>query len=311
MREFGTIALENDPDDYLVKADITTLYKHFAQQQGYEIGSKIGPVLHGVLRGIDTLNYTDSKPRHPDYTDTTLPLKGWDERKEVVDRVTLSEEGMKLAEDAGLVVEEDRVEESDSSKETLAGRGCGRDQEFTATVANWSGGEFKREAQGDLRGENGTPIGFVVPESNEDPLVGKQGETLHFENVTIRTDKDGLLEAVINDDTVVTEPSEIDDTPAEPDATETTDRADASATAAGTPGENVDMEDVDIEALDEAIIDELGFRGSCSIGKLAAALAEKHDYPPDKTKHRVEKLTERGDIIDNSGGAREKLTTAD
>ena len=310
MREFGTIALENDPDDYLVKADITTLYKHFAQQQGYEIGSKIGPVLHGVLRGIDTLNYTDSKPRHPDYTDTTLPLKGWDERKEVVDRVTLSEEGMKLAEDAGLVLEETDTEEP-ADNDALAARDCGYGHEFTATVENWSAGEYNREAQGLLSGESGTRIGFVVPGDNGDPLIGKQGRTLHFENVTIRTDEDGLLEAVINDATVVTEPSESGDTVPEPDATEATDRADASATDGGTPDESADMEGVDIEALDEAIIDELDSRGSCSIGKLAAALAEKHDYPPDKTKHRVEKLTERGDIIDNSGGAREKLTTAD
>lgn len=113
MREFGNVALENDPDDYVVKADVTTLYKEFASRQGYEVGSNIGPVLHGVLRGLQSVNYTDSKPRSPDYTDTSLPLKGWDDRKEVVDRVTLSEKGLELAESAGLVAE-DPAQPSDS-----------------------------------------------------------------------------------------------------------------------------------------------------------------------------------------------------
>jgi hypothetical protein len=44
-----------------------------------------------------------------------------------------------------------------------------------------------------------------------------------------------------------------------------------------------------------------------SIDELAAELAEKHDHPPDKVKHRVEKLVSRGDIIDDSGGKQEDL----
>jgi P4 family phage/plasmid primase-like protien len=116
MREFGERCLENSPGDYVVKADVTTIYKEFAAAEGYEVGTNIGSVLHGVLRGVPSLNYTESRPENPDYADTDLPLRGWDERKFVVDRVTLTEEGMKYAEAAGLVVEEgeeDAVAEDD------------------------------------------------------------------------------------------------------------------------------------------------------------------------------------------------------
>jgi P4 family phage/plasmid primase-like protien len=107
MREFGTVALQNDPDDYVVKADIVTLYKEFATQQGYEVGSSVEKVLHHALRGLPDLNYTDSRPQDPNYNDTSLPLQGWDSRKRVINRVTLTEEGMELAESAGLVEEPD------------------------------------------------------------------------------------------------------------------------------------------------------------------------------------------------------------
>ena len=106
MREFGTVALENHPENYIVKADIVTLYKQFASQQDYEVGSSVEKVLHHALRGIPDLNYTDSQPRSPDYSDTSLPLQGWDTRKRVINRVTLTEEGLELAEAAGLLEEE-------------------------------------------------------------------------------------------------------------------------------------------------------------------------------------------------------------
>ena len=111
MREFGSVALENHAEDYVVKADIVTLYKQYASQKGYEVGSSVEKVLHHALRGIPDLNYTDSQPRSPDYTDTTLPLQGWDTRKRVINRVTLTEEGMRLAEAAGLVEDDTAAED--------------------------------------------------------------------------------------------------------------------------------------------------------------------------------------------------------
>lgn len=50
-----------------------------------------------------------------------------------------------------------------------------------------------------------TAIRFVVPGSNHNPLAGQQGRTVHLEEATLRTDNDGLREAVINNATTVTE----------------------------------------------------------------------------------------------------------
>jgi len=103
MREFGERCLKNSDGDYLVKADVTTIYKEFASSLGHEVGQNTNKTLHNVLRGLSDLNYTDSRPRSPDYTDTSLDLLGWDERKFVINRVTLTEEGLKHAETAGLI----------------------------------------------------------------------------------------------------------------------------------------------------------------------------------------------------------------
>ena len=116
MREFGERCLKNQAGDYLVKADATTVYKEFATSEGYELGSNVGSVLHDVLRGVPGLNYTESRKRQPDYADTDLRLRGWDERKNVVDRVTLTEEGFEYAKEAGIVVDEDEDEDEDAEE---------------------------------------------------------------------------------------------------------------------------------------------------------------------------------------------------
>ena len=115
MREFGERCLVNTDEDYLVKADVTTIYKEFAADLGHDVGSNVDRTLHNVLRGSTTLNYTDSRPRSPDYTDTSMPLRGWDERKTVINRVKLTEEGLKYAESAGLIEEEDEQKEEEKS----------------------------------------------------------------------------------------------------------------------------------------------------------------------------------------------------
>jgi P4 family phage/plasmid primase-like protien len=107
MREFGERCLENAEGDYVVKADVTTIYKEYATSQGHEVSENVGRILHNVLRGVPDLNYTDSRPVAPDYSDTSLPLRGWDDRKWVISRVTLTEEGLEYAEQAGLITEED------------------------------------------------------------------------------------------------------------------------------------------------------------------------------------------------------------
>ena len=119
MREFGERCLKNSGGDYLVKADVTTIYKEFASSLGHEVGQNTNKTLHNVLRGLPDLNYTDSRPRSPDYTDTSLDLRGWDERKFVINRVTLTEEGLKHAETAGLI--EEPAEESEDVEYLEAG----------------------------------------------------------------------------------------------------------------------------------------------------------------------------------------------
>lgn len=81
----------------------------------------------------------------------------------------------------------------------LAAKDPGRMRSFTAEVASLNAGEYSRKAQGKLKGEEGTFIGFVIPGGNDNPLAAGQGDTFHFDNVTLRTDDDDLLEAVIDD----------------------------------------------------------------------------------------------------------------
>ena len=204
MREFGERCLTNEPGSYVVKADVTTMYREFASENDYETGENVHTVLHNVLRGVPGLNYTESYPRNPDYSDTDLPLRGWDDRKRVVNRATLTEEGLQYAEAAGLIDKEPDTEETDGP-EPLAAVEIGHGRSFKATVSAVSAGEYSREAQGTLKGPHGTYIGFVVPGDNDNVLAGKQGATLKFEGVTIRTDDDGLCEAVINDAATVVE----------------------------------------------------------------------------------------------------------
>jgi len=137
MREFGERCLTNDPDTYLVKADVTTLYREFANAEGYETGENVHNVLHNVLRGVPGLNYTESRKRSPSYADVELPLRGWDERKRVVNRVSLTDEGLKHAKSAGIVRESPAEGESDGSNPTLGTLEPGRygGETIEATVA--------------------------------------------------------------------------------------------------------------------------------------------------------------------------------
>ncbi|MDR9432030.1 MAG: phage/plasmid primase, P4 family, partial [Natronomonas sp.] len=241
MREFGTIALENDADDYVVKADVTTLYKHFAQQQGYEIGSQIGPVLHGVLRGIESLNYTDSKPRHPDYSDTSLPLKGWDERKEVVDRVTLTEEGMQLAEAAGLIDEDvDKPESGENGpKPSLSELDAGY-VTFNATAKSVLDPKPWLQGEGTFEGEAGDIVDYQIRDGEAEAPILDEGERYRIKNARITTDEAGATIVEIRPGTTEVNPQtkptsindhdgndesdneddEVEDTEADPSATD-------------------------------------------------------------------------------------------
>jgi hypothetical protein len=66
------------------------------------------------------LNYTTSRPEPADYSGVDLPLRPWDERKRVVSRVTLTDEGMKYAESAGIVERDADTADCGSSPDALA-----------------------------------------------------------------------------------------------------------------------------------------------------------------------------------------------
>ena len=198
MREFGERCLENSPGDYVVKPDVTTIYKEFAAAEGYEVGSNINGVLHDVLRGVPSLNYTQSRPENPDYSDTDLPLRGWDERKRVVDRVTLTEEGMHYAEAAGLVVEK-QEEEDTSAADTgaLDDLEAGR-HDVTVTVAEKMDPKPWQQARGHVVDDEGNIMEFVAEGSTNPVSHVEEDDRVEISNAKAATDRDGILHLEIS-----------------------------------------------------------------------------------------------------------------
>jgi len=205
MRQFGHKCLKNQDGDYVVKADVTTIYKEWASSQGHELGSNITRALHKALRGMKDLNYTTSRPNPADYSGVDLPLHPWDERKRVISRVTLTEEGLEYAKSAGITTDNTTTEPDPDTPDTLASREPGYGHTFQATPSAVSDGEYTREAQGRLEGTNGTYISFVVPGGNSVAVSTYENDTVRLEDVTLRTNDDGLLEAVIDDAVTITE----------------------------------------------------------------------------------------------------------
>lgn len=241
MQEFGQKCLTNADGDYVVKADIVSIYKEFAAEQGYEIGSYIDQTLFDVLRGIPDLKITESRPEGPNYEDTTLPLRGWDERKRIIDRVSLTDEGLRLADQAGLVEDDGDAEREADPTPALAALSPQYGAEFEARVAAHSEGEYTRVAQGQLEGPHGSRIGFVIPGGNDDPLADCEGESVRLRGVTLRTDDDGLLQAVINDGVEV--------------VTLEDGQSGLDAATAAADGGHVDDDDGDDEGSDDADTD--------------------------------------------------------
>jgi hypothetical protein len=115
----------------VVKADVTTIYKEWATSQGHELGSNINRTLHKALQGMKDLNYTTSRPEPADYSGVDLPLRPWNERKRVVSRVTLTDEGLEYAESAGIVERDDADTDAEPPEYLSAG-----DVEASATVSD-------------------------------------------------------------------------------------------------------------------------------------------------------------------------------
>jgi putative DNA primase/helicase len=196
--------------------------------------------------------------------------------------------------------------ETDEPEETaaetpLATRECGYGHEFTASVENWSDGEYSRISQGLLRDHTGaeTRIGFVVPGGNEDPLEGKQGKKLKFENVTIRKDGDGLKEAVINDATTVTPASEVDKK-----SNDDEDNEDNSSAGGSSSKRNGSQDDGDKGRVNEKVKNHLlrYIRDQDDLAEhdsvVAAVAGMIGGVSPAKVEHRIEELKRSGDIYE-------------
>jgi P4 family phage/plasmid primase-like protien len=197
MREFGERCLTNDAGDYVVKADVTTIYKEFAVAEGYEVGSNIGSVLHDVLRGVASLNYTESRKRTPDYSTTSLPLRSWDERKRVVDRVTLTEEGLQHAEAAGLTVDQRDDAGSAGQNPGLADLEPGR-HTVDVTIAEELEAKPWQQGRGHAVDDDGNIMKYVA-EGSANPLnAADEGDRVRITDAKIATDRDGVKQLEIS-----------------------------------------------------------------------------------------------------------------
>lgn len=191
MREFAHECVENTDGDYIVKEDVTTIYKQFASAQGYEIGSNIHDVLHRVLRSVVGLNYAETRPRTANYAGTDLPLRGWDERKHAVDRMTLTDEGLEYARQAGLV-DDEKDDGDETAADTLLEKGF---KDLTVTVAEKLEPKPWNEGRGTLV-LDGDPIPYICEGANHLSDV-PEGTKIRIENAKVETDRDGLLQVSV------------------------------------------------------------------------------------------------------------------
>jgi len=296
MREFGERCLENSATDYVAKADATTIYKEFATAEGYELGSNAGSVLHDVLRGVPGLNYTESRKRSPDYSDTDLPLRPWDERKFVVDRVTLTEEGLEYAERAGIVVSDDEEPDTDGSNPTLKQLEPGR-HTIEATLAEvkepkpWLQGEGVL-AEYPSDGYDTELMDYVV-EGDSDPFVdADEGDRVRIENAKVATDRDGLLRVEV---------SGVCDVEVLPSPEDGQTSVDAAADGGSGQAES-DDEPADGDPPDSVRAVEDTVREATEPLSMASIIQRVEIADAEKAKAAFEKAKENGRIV-NPGGS--------
>lgn len=299
MREFGTIALQNDPDDYLVKADVVTLYKQYATQQGYEVGSSVEKVLHHALRGLPDLNYTDSQPREPDYTDTSLPLQGWDSRKRVINRATLTEEGMELAEAAGLVEESDDTPDNATekprgggSKPTLKELEPGR-HTVEAVVAEQLEPKPWLQGEGTLV-DDGELLDYTARGDNNPLSDADEGDRVQIKNAKVTVDRDGLKVLEV---TGVCGVTILDSKDA--DQTSVNDAVEAAATDGGESDESDDTAYADLSpSLIETATENINAEYDSGEEITPPSFAGRHGLSPEQGEAVLEKLTTEKGLLE-------------
>ena len=307
MREFGERCLTNDAGDYVVKADVTTIYKEFAVAEGYEVGSNIGSVLHDVLRGVASLNYTESRKRTPDYSTTSLPLRSWDERKFVVDRVTLTEEGLQYAEAAGLTVEQRDDAGSAGQNPGLAALEPGR-HTVEVTIAEKLEPKPWQQGRGHVVDDDGAIMKYVA-EGSANPLnAADEDDRVRITNAKIATDRDGVKQLEISG------VCDVDVLPsAEGDQASVADAATDGGPEKAASGDGSDDQSADGSAegdrdqaaaepdqqlkktVREALEEDYGPGANVTAASLAAGLMEAgKDAPPDDVAAALDVLATEG-----------------
>jgi putative DNA primase/helicase len=311
IKAFRVDCLSNEGDEAETKADIYNAYTNFCEDRDRE------PVARSTfwkqLRKT-TLNVTEKR------VSKGHELSDGESRPRILDNVTFKERGLEYAPGRApdSQEEQDRSDESDATSEpepVLGAMDPGYGKEFTATVTTISDGEYSREAQGRLKCPHGTYIGFVVPGGNTNPVEGYEGKTFHFEDVTLRTDDDGLLQAVLNE-AITIGPASL--TPGgsggKPDEAATdggsemvpkTDGVEPESDRAVT--DRTDEPDVPPDALGSRadtvrLVEVLNRTGPVNEPELIA----KADMAPPDAQKALAKALERGDIIEAPDGT---LTT--
>jgi len=300
MREFGERCLKNKDGDYVVKADATTIYKEFAIDQGHEVGQNVSRVLHDVLRGVPTLNYTDSRPESPDYSDTGLDLRGWDERKRVINRVTLTEEGLEYAREAGLVEEENPDEDATdlplSPSEVSVDHmdASGRLPAIEATVTGKHMDRFNNRA-GHLRGDTGG-IDYTAVSTGSPELPS--GATVRIVNAKLATTELGAVEIEIDPTAEVAVVDTPDDSPGgNDDATAATDGVEKSSVI------DVPEDASGPQANARRIVQLLNSRGALAEKQLELQLVEDMDQmTAEEFTAGLRKALKQNDVQDTPEG---------
>jgi P4 family phage/plasmid primase-like protien len=314
MREFAHECLENEDGDYIVKEDVTTIYKAFCGSQGYEIGSNVHQILHRVLRSVPGLNYAETRPNQADYGNTDLPLTGWTERKTAVDRVTLTEEGLAYAEQAGLVdkSEQDADDGLPLTPADVTPGVAGKDGSLPTLEAvcttTWEN-EYGRHA-GRLQGEDGEGIDFTAVGGVE----LEAGVTYTIERAKIQQDNLGVLKLQLDPSSNITrgtaEPStDGGDAAAATDggaqqSSLDEDRADDPADERYQPPETDHGVNANAErAAREVLTREDGDLPAPGKPELMTALVDQHDHMAmEDAEAAIEKARELGHIVEGSKG---------
>jgi len=286
IKAFRVDCLTNESGERVTKDEVYNAYTNFCEARDRE---PVGKRTFWKQLRKTTLNVTVRR----------LPEDDEGSRPRALDNVTFTETGEEYA--PSFEARSDADNEADTEALALAARELGHGQTFTAEVATVSKGEYNREAQGQLRGPHGTVVGFVVPGGNENPLQGKQGDVLEFQNVTLRTDDDQLREVVINDAAVL-EKSEFADGSSEGPAGSGDDSTQDVAADGGGDGGGEGK----FEQLEPRVVQQLreGFKRDDTVtpAQVAGAIGES----PEDVENILDRMASKGRVVrrapENEGG---------